>query len=198
MVVGWMMARDAAKRGDVGMAIVGGVQVAAGAALTAAGGILAAQLAVPVAPLVAAAAWPLALTAAGIGALAAVAAAIVTRVKKNQLHAEQLTAAEQQTNWFANLNKIGLTQKDWEDKLEYVRTAFAVYGNDNTHPNKSYFEFQQQEWDYFQITPLVIPEGLNKDPWLNRLNHQLHVHSDKTDDAYYGILAPTTSVSSWG
>jgi hypothetical protein len=192
MVIGGIMARDAAQRGDIGMAIVGGVQVAAGAALTAAGGILAAQLAVPVAPLVAAAAWPLALVAAGVGAVAAITAAIVNRVKKNQLHSDLQATTDQQSEWFAKLDQMGLTQENFDDKLEFVRYAYATYGNDNTDPNKSYFEVQEAEWEHFLNTEQKNGSSLN------RLNHQLHVHSDKTSDAYYGILVPTTPVSSWG
>jgi hypothetical protein len=83
-------------------------------------------------------------------------------------------STDKQGAWFEHLHNDGLAYGDWSNKLEYLRYAYAWYGNDNPNKDQSYFDFQHAEWVYFQNT--AMKDGSS----LIRLNEDLHVSTDKT------------------
>ena len=208
MVVAGITIKNAAQAGDGAMVAVGSVQMAGGLAVFGAGslgtyGMLTGAGVANVAAL--GMVGPLFLAGALLGIGAFIATAIINNHRMQEQHTELLNYAQQQTDWFTNLDRLGLLEQDWEAKLAYARTAFAVYGNDNTDPNKSYWEVQQAEFEHFKQTPQVIPDGLNKAPILNQLNWDLHVVSDKTrpyaNELLWESADPVgshSSATSWG
>jgi hypothetical protein len=171
IVLGAIGLKKAIDEGDKGMIAANALAIGGGVALTTAGAISTAALFASVAPAVAAAASPLFL----VGAVLALAGFAVTMIVASVKRHNQLQdSSNDQTDWFRTLAREGLTHHDWFDRLEYLRYAYAIYGNDNTDPNMSYFEFQQAEWDYFRNTPQKSGSSLN------RLNDNLHVYTDLT------------------
>ena len=208
MVVGGLTIKNAVQAGDTDMGFVGGFQMASGLATFGAGalktyGMVTGATVSQFAGL----AWagPLSLfgTLLGIGAF--IATVVINNHRMKEQHTELLNHTQQQTDWFTNLDRMGLLEQDWEAKLEYARTAFAVYGNDNTDSNRSYWDVQQAEFEHFKKTAEVAPDGLNKAPILNRLNWDLHLVSDTTLPNADGLLyesadpvASHSSATSWG
>jgi hypothetical protein len=171
IVVSALGLKNAIKDGDAGMIAINSVGIAGGTALTAAGGIGTAGLFGTLPALVASAVAPLFVVGTVLafgGFLATMILGVVRR------HNELQQASDEQGDWFGKLANDGLAHGDWGDRLEYLRYAFAYYGNDNTDPNQSYFEFQQAEWDHFNNTPQEDGSSVN------RLNSDLHVRTDKT------------------
>ena len=184
MVVGGLTIKNAVQAGDTDMGVVGGFQMASGLATFGAGalktyGMVTGATVSQFAGLAWAGPLSLAGTLLGIGAF--IATVIITNHRMKEQHTELLNYAQEQTDWFTNLDRMGLLEQDWEAKLAYARTAFAVYGNDNTDPNRSYWDVQQAEFEHFKKTAdEVIPDELTKAPLLHRLNWDLHVLSHKT------------------
>lgn len=174
IVVNAIGLRDAIRAGDVAGITSSSLGIGAGAALTGAGIIGTAQL---FSPALAATPWLGVASAAlfGVGAVLGVVAffgALIINVVKR--HNQLQDSSDDQGAWFQRLADAGLAASDWGDRLEFLRYSYAWYGNDNTDPNKSYFEFQQAEWDHFKNTPGKHGSSLN------RLNEGLHVYTDKT------------------
>lgn len=174
IVVNAIGLRDAIRAGDVAGITSSSLGIGAGAALTGAGIIGTAQL---FSPALAATPWLGVASAAlfGVGAVLSVVAffgALIINVVKR--HNQLQDSSDDQGAWFQRLADAGLAASDWGDRLEFLRYSYAWYGNDNTDPNKSYFEFQQAEWDHFKNTPGEHGSSLN------RLNEGLHVYTDKT------------------
>ncbi|MES2889588.1 MAG: hypothetical protein V4739_16465, partial [Pseudomonadota bacterium] len=134
------------------------LSIASGIAITGAGVIGTAQLFASVGALAAASA-PLFFVGAVLAAGAFLVTVITAMVKR---HNQLQDVSDDQGQWFRDLEKDGVTQAGWGDKLEYLRYAWSIYGNDNTDPNKSYFEFQQAEWDHFRNTRGSDGSSLNR------------------------------------
>ncbi len=185
IVVGALGLKKAIDANDVGGIVSNSLGIAGGAALTAAGVIGTAGLFATVPAAIAAAAAPLFLAGAVLALGGFVVAMIVQAVKR---HNHLQDASNDQGQWFRDLANDGLAYADWGDKLEFLRYSFAIYGNDNPDPSKSYFEYQKAEWEHFQHTP--GKDGSS----LNRLDRDLHVSNDKTwedpfkyDDSGYAV-----------
>ena len=171
IVVGALGIQKAAAAGDVGGKVTESMRLLAGVGLTGAGVIGTASLFATVPAVVAASAAPLFFVGVVFcfgGFFAALSTAFIKRHNRLQ------DACDKQTEWFQDLADDGLAAADWRDKLEYLRYAFAYYGNDNTDPSQSYIDRQRIEWEFFQRT-----RGKDGSS-LNRLNNELHLYSDKT------------------
>ena len=171
MVIGALGLAKGIKDGDGGMIAANSLGIVGGGALTAAGAISTAALFAELPAAVAASASPLFLVGALFAAGAFVVSAITTSVRR---HNELQSSTDKQGEWFQDLANDGLAYRDWADKLEFLRYSFAWYGNDNTDIQRSHFEFQKSEWEYFQRT-----QGKDGSS-LNRLNAELHQYTDKT------------------
>lgn len=147
------------------------LSIGGGLALTGGGIIGTAQLVAPVSQGVAALAAPLFLTGALLSASAFMVSAFVQSTKQ---HNRLQDASDDQGKWFKDLADDGLARTDWADRLEFLRYAFAIYGNDNPDTSKSYFEYQKAEWEHFHNTPGKHGSSLN------RLSRDLHIVNDKT------------------
>jgi hypothetical protein len=182
IVVNAIGLKRAVDAGDVAGQIAGATGVVGGAALTVAGTIGTAQLFGAGGAIGGALASTIGAAAFGLGVVVTlagfIASSIYSAVKR---HNDLQRASDDQGAWFHKLADAGLAAQDWDDRLEYLRYAYATYGNDNTDPSKSYFDVQAAEWQHFQQTP---GEGGSSN---NRLSEELHVKSDKTwviEDTY--------------
>ena len=171
IVFGALGLKNAINEGDSGMIAAHSMGIAGGVALTGAGVIGTAGLFSVVPAAIALASAPLFLAGTVLAAGGFIISLIVGDIKR---HNELQRNSDEQGQWFQDLANDGLAAGDWADKLEYLRYSYAWYGNDNTDPNRSYFEFQQAEWNDFHSTP---KEGGSS---MGRLNNDLHVHTDKT------------------
>lgn len=173
--------------GNGGMVAADVLGIGGGVGLGAAGAIGTLGLFMQFTPRIAAALGAASSSLFLAGSIFAVAGFIVaTIVGAVQRHNELQRSSDQQGQWFSKLAQDGLAAADWGDRLEFLRYSYAWYGNDNTDPNKNYFEFQQAEWDRFKSTP---GEGGSS---LNRLAEDLHVYTDRT------WMSPTDQWSSIG
>ena len=170
IVVGAIGLDKAIKANDTGGIVTNSLGIAGGAALTGAGIIGTAGLFATV-PAAVAAAVPLFAVGAILAIGGVLATVIIASIKR---HNQLQDASEDQSQWFRDLANDGLAYGDWGNKLEYLRYAWSIYGNDNTDPNQSYFDFQRAEWEHFRDTP--GSDGSS----LNRLDSELHVHTEKT------------------
>ncbi|MES2887605.1 MAG: hypothetical protein V4739_06285, partial [Pseudomonadota bacterium] len=170
IVMGALGLKKSIKEGDVGGIVANSLGIAGGVALTGAGIIGTAQLFAPLA-MVGALAAPLFLVGAVLMLGGFLVTLIVGSIKR---HNQLQDASNDQGEWFRDLERDGLAKPDVSNKLEYLRYAWSIYGNDDTDPNKSYFEFQQAEWDHFRNTP-----G-SRGSSLDRLDGDLHVETELT------------------
>ncbi len=171
IVIGALGLAKSIKDGDGGMIAANSLGIIGGAALTGAGVISTAELLASATLPFKTAGSALFLVGAAFAAAAFAASAIAVSVTR---HNELQSSSDKQGEWFQDLANDGLAYSDWADKLEFLRYSFAWYGNDNTDTQRSYFDFQRTEWDYFQRT-----QGKDGSS-LNRLNAELHQHTDKT------------------
>lgn len=185
IVMGGIAAKQAAEAGDRPMAAVASLQAISGGFTAAAGALGTAALVAPLPAALAGAAAPLFLAGAAVAVVALVIMIGVSVHRKNE-RLQDNTA--DQGAFFQRLADQGLTQADWGDKLEYLRNAWSVYGNDNPDQNQSYFDYQHAEWEHFQNTAQAHGSSVN------RLSADLHVSNDLTID---GRKDPET-VSDWG
>ena len=188
IVMGGIAAKQAVEAGDRPMAAVASLQAIGGGFTAAAGGLGTAALVAPLPAALVGAAAPLFIAGAAIAAVALVVMVGVSVHRKNEMLQDNTT---DQGEFFQRLADQGLAQAYWDDKLEYVRYAWSVYGNDNPNQNRSYFDYQKAEWQHFRDTPQS--EGTS----LYRLSEDLHVYDDLLsvdgrEDSY------TADPSSWG
>jgi hypothetical protein len=169
IVMGGIAAKQAVEAGNRPMAAAASLQAVSGAFTAAAGAINTAALVVPLPAALAGAAAPLFLAGAGIAAVALFVVVGVSVHQRNEMLQEN---TEDQSEFFQRLADQGLTETEWDDKLEYLRYAWSVYGNDNSNINQSYFDHQQAEWQHFRATPQS--EGTS----IYRLSESLHVYND--------------------
>jgi hypothetical protein len=80
-----------------------------------------------------------------------------------------------QLEWFQNLAKAGLLQKDWGDKLEYAMYSDYHYGGREAREDVSIFDYQWREYQHFRKT------GQHKGSSSNRLNSDLRFDADDRD-----------------
>ena len=186
IVVGGIMAKRAMDVNDRPFAAANSLQAISGGGVASAGAIGTAALFAPLPAAVAAAAAPLFLAGAAVGILAAAIMIGVSVHRKNKAKQEN---TQEQTAFFSRLADQGVTQPNWAAKLEYLRYAWSVYGNDNPDPNQSYFDYQQAEWEHFDSINGSI-DGSS----LGRLSENFHVHNDLTVDA----REDPNTVSDWG
>ena len=142
--------------------------IAAGFPLTISGALGTAGLVARLPLMLATAVAPLLLVGAVLGLVSIFVTAIMDK-HDQKMH----DATENQTQWLRDLANDGLAAPDWSERLEYLRYALSVYRYDNTDPDQSYFEFQENEWLHFLRTP-----GENGSS-LNRLNADLHRYTEK-------------------
>ena len=194
IVTGAMQLDQSIKNSDKAGVAIASLQIGAGAGLTAAGVLLGLQTVTSIAPWWAAAVWPFATAAAALGAAAAVVGLIVNKVQAREHHNNLQAFTDQQTDTFNTWEDLGLTQGDISEKLEYIRYAYAAYGNDNPNPDVSYFDHQAAEFQNF----LAVPQEDGSS--LNRLDHDLHVHTSGVTRPYLDVLYDHqgSDVSSWG
>jgi hypothetical protein len=171
IVMGGLYLKKAIQEGDVPGIVGNSLGIVGGAALTGAGAIGTATLFAPVPALASAAVAPLFL-AGSFFALVGFGALSLTQAYKR--HNALQNSSDKQGEWFKNLSQEGLTASDWDNRLEYLRYAFAWYGNDNLRREKSYFEMQKEEWAFFQATQAQNGSSLN------RLNEGLHLYTNQT------------------
>ena len=172
IVLGGLNLKKAAQEGDVPGIVGNSLTMVGGLGLTGAGAIGTVALFAPVPALAAAAVAPLFMVGCSF-ALAGFVATIVTQAFKR--HNALQNSSDKQGEWFRNLSQNGLTASDWEDRLEYLRYAFAWYGNDNLNTDlQHYFQMQQNEWLFFQRTQAQNGSSLN------RLNEDLHNYTGLT------------------
>jgi hypothetical protein len=171
IVIGAINIRDAVKSGDVPGIVGNSLNIVGGIGLTGAGAIGTLGLLAEVPATMAAWMAPLFLG----GTLFAIAGFSVTMMTQAfKRHNALQKSADEQGDWFSKLSDDGLAYADWGDKLEYLRYAYAWYGNDNPHHDQSYFEFQHAEWLYFKNTQRKDGSSLN------RLNEDLHSYTPTT------------------
>jgi hypothetical protein len=186
IVMGGIAAKQAVEVGDRPMVAVASLQAVSGGFTAAAGTLGTAALVAPLPTALAGAAAPLFMAGAAIGAVALVVMIGLSVHRKNEMLQENTT---EQGEFFEQLADQGLVQDDWGDKLEYLRYAWSVYGNDNPDQTQSYFDYQQAEWEHFRDTAQT--EGTS----LYRLSEDLHVYHDRL--SVDGRKDPNT-VSDWG
>lgn len=169
IVMGGIAAKQAVEAGDRPMAAAASLQAIGGGFTAAAGAINTAALVAPLPAALAGAAAPLFIAGAAIAAVALVVMVGVSVHQRNETLQEN---TEDQSAFFQRLADQGLTEAEYDDKLEYLRYAWSVYGNDNPNKNQSYFDHQQAEWQHFRDTPQS--EGTS----IYRLSEDLHVYND--------------------
>lgn len=187
IVMGGIAAKQAVEAGDRPMAAVASLQAISGGFTAAAGALGTAALVAPLPAALAGAAAPLFIAGAAIAAVALVVMVGVSVHRKNEMLQDNTT---NQGEFFERMADQGLVQADWNDKLEYLRYAWSVYGNDNSSQSQSYFDHQQAEWQHFRDTP--PSEGTS----LYRLSEDLHVYDDLL--SVDGREDPYTDSSAWG
>ena len=192
-IVGGIGAHKAVAAGDTTMAVINSVQAVSGIAVTVAGGLgtWGAMTGATVGTTtVLAAAAPLFLAANILGLAALIATFSVMAKRINEQHAKLVDHTQEQRTWFENLDKLGVLEDDWEDKLDYANMAMSIYGNDNTNANSSYWDVNHEEFEHFKSTPEYVPgDKYFKAPiGLNRLDYSLHVKSDKTHENARNVL----------
>lgn len=171
IVMGGLFLKKAIQEGDVPGIVGNSLGIIGGVALTGAGAIGTLGLWAPATALASAAVAPLFLVGSFF-ALAGFGALSLTQAYKR--HDALQNSSDKQGEWFKNLAQEGLTASDWDNRLEYLRYAFAWYGNDNLRREKSYFEMQKEEWAFFQATQAQNGSSLN------RLNEGLHLYTNQT------------------
>ena len=171
IVMGALNLKQAVKEGDIPGIVGNSLNIVGGVGLTGAGAIGTVALFAPVSAAAAAAVAPLFMVGCAF-ALAGFVATIFTQAYKR--HNALQNSSDKQGEWFKNLSQEGLTASDWETRLEFLRYAFAWYGNDNLNRAGSYFEMQKEEWAFFQATQAQNGSSLN------RLNEGLHLYTNQT------------------
>jgi hypothetical protein len=97
---------------------------------------------------------------------------------KRQQNIDRIT--NEQTDWFRNLDKMGLMRSDWHDKLEYARYSFYWHNARHAPDDKDYWSFQQEEYDHFRNAE--VPEWgdpdspIYKESSLWRLDRTKHIY----------------------
>ena len=171
IVLGALGLQKSIAQGDAGGIVANSLAVGGGVGLTGAGVIGTAGLIATVPPVIAVASGPLFLVGAALTMGAFIVAAVLDATKH---HNQLQDASDDQTQWFRDLANDGLAAPDWFDKLEYLRYAWSIYGNDDTHHGENYFEFQKPEWEHFRVAP--GKDGSS----LHRLDEGLHVRTELT------------------
>ena len=163
--------KKAVQEGDIPGIVGNSLNIVGGVGLTGAGAIGTVALFAPVSAAAAAAVAPLFMVGCAF-ALAGFVATVITQAYKR--HNALQNSSDKQGEWFKNLSQEGLTASDWETRLEFLRYAFAWYGNDNLNRAGSYFEMQKAEWAFFQATQAQNGSSLS------RLNEGLHLYTNQT------------------
>ena len=183
IVMGAIYAKQAFEDGDRAMVGAYSLQAISGALVAGAGVIGTATLVAPITTGLAVGgnvtmgiAGTVAAGMFAAGAVLSIAAlAIMIGVSVHRKNKAKQQNTEEQTEFFSRLADQGVTQSNWAAKLEYLRYAWSVYGNDNPDPNQSYFDYQQAEWEHFDSINGAI-DGSS----LGRLSEDLHVYNDLT------------------
>lgn len=165
IVLGALALKKGLRDGDTGAIVSSSLAIGGGVGLTTAGAIGTASLFAAVPATAAAAVAPLFLAGAVLSVGAFVAGLVAASIKR---HNQLQHATNVQSDWWKSLGEDGLLKGDWSEKLEFYRYAFAIYGNDNTDPSKSYLQSQRSEWEHFLSTPQRDGSSLN------RLDASLH------------------------
>lgn len=85
------------------------------------------------------------------------------------VHNKLQKVTDEQGQLFKNWAKDGLAKEDWGDKLEYARYAGFMYGGREAPDDKSIYEYQKDEWEYFKDTPQKDGSSLNRiAPYLHK------------------------------
>jgi hypothetical protein len=171
IVLGAINIKNAVRDGDVPGIVGNSLNIVGGVGLAGAGAISTVALFAPVSAIASASVAPLFMVGCSF-AMAGFMVSLMTQATKR--HNALQHSTDKQGDWFARLHDDGLAYEDWSNKLEYLRYAYAWYGNDNPNIDQSYFEFQRAEWSYFQNT--AMKDGSS----LTRLNDDVHVYNDKT------------------
>ena len=167
VVLGAFNIKAGIEKDDSLLKVAGSLQVVGGATGVAAGGIGIAGLLGATAAAVAV--GPLFLVGAALG----IAGAVVSVFSQ---HKQEQDATNAESDWYADLDKEGLLQSGWQDKIEYARYAIHHYGQRDTPDDQSMFDYQSREWNHFKEE-----DGKNGSS-INRLDGVKHVDYEGDGD----------------